>query len=159
MTCGIWGIDESNVGCVALQTTALPPELIPRVAGMTGLEPAIWTLTVSRDSIFSTSPFWWAVRGTIPRPCACKAPALPTELTARFCHFVCRRSLSTLPGTDPAEVYDNAVPGSRGIRTLGLCRAKAALSQLSYTPIWSLDPGLNRGPLQYQCSATTSCAI
>lgn len=45
MTCGIWGIDESNVGRVALQATALPPELIPHMAGMTGLEPATFTLT------------------------------------------------------------------------------------------------------------------
>lgn len=97
MTCGIWGIDESNVGRVALQATALPPELIPHMAGMTRTSVS----PHSHKHSVAAGIHWWAVRGTIPRPCACKAPALPTELTARsvisFAVALCRRCPAPTP--------------------------------------------------------------
>lgn len=43
---GTLGVEPSRLG---LQPSALPVELRPHMAGMTGLEPAAWTLTVSRE--------------------------------------------------------------------------------------------------------------
>ena len=37
----------------------------------------------SRERPAGAGEAWWAVRGLNPRPPACKADALPTELTAR----------------------------------------------------------------------------
>ena len=58
----------------------------PREAGVTGLEPAASGLTVLRSNQLSYTPRHsserWAVTDLNRRPPACKAGALPTELTA-----------------------------------------------------------------------------
>ena len=47
--------------------------------------------------------------------------------------------------------------GSKGTRTPDICRARAALYQLSYTPIWAILD-LNQRPHPYQGCALTSWA-
>ena len=47
--------------------------------------------------------------------------------------------------------------GDKRIRTADICRAKAALYQLSYTPRWAIQD-LNLGPHPYQGCALTNWA-
>ena len=73
--------------------------LFQKMAGLTGLEPATSGVTGrhsnqlnyhpdnNKDSMRKMSPRalgeWWAEQGSNLRPVACKATALPTELSAR----------------------------------------------------------------------------
>lgn len=47
-------------------------------------------VTVSRANRYTTNAVWWAVRDSNPRPCACKAPALPAAPTAHDPHSASR---------------------------------------------------------------------
>ena len=64
------------------------------MAGLTGLEPATSGVTGRRSNQLNYNPMkisapltgtvmWWAEQGSNLRPVACKATALPTELSAR----------------------------------------------------------------------------
>src|SRR5690554_4228940 len=81
-----------------------------RLAERTGLEPATPCVTGRYSNQLNyRSALWWAKRGSNPRPSACKADALPTELFAQnavaliqFCQHFDRK----VGGTDGTRTRD-----------------------------------------------------
>ena len=88
-----WALRESNPRHSACKADALPTELSaqnskqkisPDLAERTGLEPATPGVTGRYSNQLNyRSEFWWALRESNPRHSACKADALPTELSAQ----------------------------------------------------------------------------
>lgn len=111
----------------------LPAESWSILAGHEGIEPSQSDL--ESNPLPSRMTYEWRMSESNRRPSACHADALPTELRPRSY----QSSLAALPSLLPALRTEEATfltdSGTEGIRTLYLCCAKAALSQVSYSPI------------------------
>jgi hypothetical protein len=75
---------ESNHRHEDFQSSALPTELPRQMAELTGIEPAISGVTGRHVKPLHYSSPWWAVTGSNCRHPACKAGALPAELTTHL---------------------------------------------------------------------------